>query len=114
MKKLLLVSFGAIVMELLAMEVNVMHLPSTSSVVFGLIAAVLVVVAVWEKPKADERDEAITWRSSHIAFLSGTSVLAGILAYQTISHVVEPWTLISLGSLILGKIIGRAVTARRS
>lgn len=114
MKKLLLVSVGAVVMELLAMEVTVMRLPAMSGIIFSLIAAALFVVAIWEKPKPDERDEKIIWQSSHIAFLAGTSVLAGILAYQTIYHIVEPWTLISLSTLILGKIIGRAVTARQS
>lgn len=113
MRKLLWVAVGAIAMELLAMEVKVMHLPSVYSLYFGVVAVVLVAIALLEKPKPDERDQLIVYRSSHVAFLCVAAVLIGILLYQTISRAVEPWTLVAIVSLVFGKLIGRYLTGRR-
>lgn len=114
MRKLFFVSLGAVAMELLAMEVKVMHLPSDLSLYFGLAAVGLVAVALFEKPKSDERDQHITYRSSHIAFLCVAAVLAGTLLYQTIARAVEPWTLVAMLSLVIGKLIGRILADRHS
>lgn len=113
MKKLLLFLLGAAIMELLAMEVKMFHLPPSASIYFGSAAAVLVFLALWEKPNPDERDRMISWRSSHYAFLSVTTVLSGILIYQTLSHVVEPWTILSIMALAAGKFIGRWVEEKK-
>ncbi len=107
MKKLLLFLLGAAVMEVLAMEVKMFHLPPSASLYFGSAAAVLVFLALWEKPNPDERDRMISWRSSHYAFLSVATVLSGILIYQTLSYVVEPWTILSIIALVAGKLFGR-------
>lgn len=112
MRKLLLISLGAIAMEVLAMEVKVMHLPSVWSVIFGILAVVCVVVVLFEKSNPDEREQAIAYRSSHIAFLSVATVLTGILLYQTLSRVVEPWTLAAIAALVFGKIIGNYLAQR--
>lgn len=105
---------GAAVMGLLAMEVKVMHLPSVASIYFGAGASMLVLVALWEKPNPDERDRIISWRSSHYAFLTVATVLTGILIYQTLSRVVEPWTIISILALAAGKLFGRWDGGRKS
>lgn len=113
MKKLLLFLLGATVMELIAMEVKMLHLPAGASIYFGISAAILVFLALWEKPNPDERDRMIAWRSSHYAFLSVATVLSGILIYQTLSHVVEAWTILSIITLVAGKLVGRWVEHKK-
>ncbi|MBI3957127.1 MAG: hypothetical protein HY340_04035 [Candidatus Kerfeldbacteria bacterium] len=107
MKKLLVLILGAAVLEILAMEVDIMNLPQSASIPLGIIAALLLLAAFWEKAKPDERDRMLTWRSSHIAFLSVSTVLAGILAYQTMNHEIQFWLIVALAALVLGKLFGR-------
>ncbi len=113
MRKLLLIATGAIIVEVLSMQVKVMHLPTRLGRDFGIIAALLVLAAVWEKAKPDERDRTITWSSSHVAFLSVATVLVGILFYETLSGAVQPTTLYAIVALLGGKIIGRYLAQRK-
>ncbi len=112
MRKYIVVTIGAIGMELLAMEVPSMHLPDVWSLAFGMVAVILVAVALFEKPHPDERDEMIHYRSSHVAFLSVAAALTGILLYQTISRNVEPWTVVTMAALVIGKLAGRWFSQR--
>lgn len=114
MKKLILFALGALLMEILAMNVKAMHLPSAAGRDFGVLAAILMLLALFEKPNPDERDRQITWQSSHYAFLTVSMVLTGALIYQVISRSVEVWTIVGIGALIVGKIIGRFISERRS
>lgn len=114
MRKLLIVSLGAIAMELVAMEVKVMHLPVVAGRGFGILAVILVAIALFEKPRSDERDQLITYRSSHVAFLCVAAVLTGTLLYQTLSQAVQPWTLLAVFSLVIGKLLGRYLSSRHS
>lgn len=114
MRKLLLIAAGAILVEILSMQVKVMNLPTRAGRDFGILVAILVLVAVWEKAKPDERDQTMTWYSSHIAFLFVATSLVGILLYQTISGAVQLSTLYAIGALLLGKVIGRLMAARHS
>jgi hypothetical protein len=112
--KFLLFIIGAVVLELLAMSSDVMHLPSGVSQTAGVAAALLLIVAVWEKPKPDEREQQIAWRSSHYAFIAVSTVLAGTLAYQTINHAVDVWLLVAVGALVIAKLAGRLWAQRNT
>lgn len=114
MRRFLIFILAAVLFELLAMTVRLEQLPGMAGVVFGAIAAVSLLASVWEKPKPDERDRLIVWRSSHIAFLSVATVLAGVLLYQTINHELDPWLLVTIGVLVIGKLVGRLYIQRRS
>lgn len=113
MRKLLIIVSGAILVELLAMQVKVMHLPTRAGRDLGIVAALLVLLALWEKARPDERDQTITWYSSHIAYLCVSATLVGILLYQTLSGAVQPTTLYAVGALLVGKILGRWIVGRR-
>lgn len=113
MRKLLIISIAAIVLELVAMETDLMHLPSRTSIHFGVLAIALLMVALFDKPRPDERDQHITYRSSHIAFLTVSAVLLGTLLYQTLAQAVEPFTLVTILALVVGKIAGRLYSQRQ-
>lgn len=114
MKKLLCIIIGAAILEVIAMEAKLMELPETAGVILGVLAAALAFLAVIEKPKPDERDTMLAWRSSHIAFLSVSTVLIGILIYQTIAHAVDAWLIIAVAALLIGKVAGRIVAGRNN
>lgn len=114
MRRLILFVIAAVLLELLAMEIGMTPLPAMAGQIAGIGAVILVLVALWEKPKPDERDRMVTWRSSHIAFLVVSAVLAGVLLSQTLAHTVEPWTLVTIAALVLGKIVGRVMSERQS
>lgn len=114
MKKLLLFTLGAVIMQLLARNVQIMHLPPSASMYFGFATVGLTLAALWEKLKPDERDRQVTWQSSHIAFLGAAVVLTGVLLYQSAVGAVDPWLLAALGVLAVGKIAGRLMSERRS
>ena len=96
------------------MNVGVMHLPTAAGSNFGVVAAVLMLAALIEKPKPDERDRYITLYSSHVAFLSVAVLLTGVLVYQTLSGDVQIWTLAAMVVMIIAKIVGRLTGERRS
>ncbi|MBI3963514.1 MAG: hypothetical protein HY341_00795 [Candidatus Kerfeldbacteria bacterium] len=114
MRRLIVFVIAAVLLELLAMEIGMTPLPAMAGRFAGIAAAAFVLVALWEKSKPDERDRMVTWRSSHIAFLAVSAVLTGVLLSQTFAHAVEPWTVIAIGALIGGKIVGRIISERQS
>lgn len=114
MRRYLSILFGGLLFELLAMSTPMMHLAPGFGWVFGVAGAALLLATIWEKPKPDERDNLITWRSSHVAFLAVSTVLIGVLAYQTLTHQLDYWLITAVGTLIFAKFFGRWSAGRRS
>ena len=80
--------------------------------VYMMIAGVAILFAlfagfVWKEKARDEREQLHKMIASRLAYLVGVGVLVLGIAVQgfTTSHV-DPWLLIALLAMILGKIIG--------
>ena len=80
--------------------------------VYMMIAGVAILFAlfagfVWKEKACDEREQLHKMIASRLAYLVGVGVLVLGIAVQgfTVAHV-DPWLLIALLAMILGKIIG--------
>ena len=70
-------------------------------VVFALFASF-----IWKENARDEREGLHKMMAGRIAFLAGTAVLVTAIIVQSFRHELDLWLVLTLGTMILAKIIG--------
>jgi len=70
-------------------------------VVFCLFASF-----IWRENAKDEREGLHKMIAGRIAFLSGTATLVVAIIIQSFGHELDAWLVVTLGVMILAKIIG--------
>lgn len=109
--KVFQILIGAVLTILLLLLSNLTPWMPSMGVMFALIcAAVLLVIFagfVMQENGGDEREVLNRMNAGRIAYLSGIGVLTVALVVQGLSHAIDPWILITLGVMVLTKIIGR-------
>jgi len=81
--------------------------PVQITMMIGLgVLFIAFVVFVWKEKVADERERLHRHISARAAYLAGTAVLVIGVIVQSASHILDPWLVIALAAMILGKIIG--------
>lgn len=71
-------------------------------VLFGIFAGL-----VWREKALDERDEFHKMLSGRMGYLLGASVLLLGLLVQSSSGHADPWLVLGLGAMVIGKMAGR-------
>ena len=61
---------------------------------------------IWKESVKDERENLHRLVAGRIAFLVGSGTLVAAIAIEGISHKVDVWLVIVLGSMILAKTLG--------
>lgn len=75
--------------------------------VLGLVVVFVVFASfVWKENSRDEREGLHKMMASRIAFLAGTAVLVVAIIVQSFKHELDFWLVLTLGIMILAKIIG--------
>jgi len=75
--------------------------------VLGLVVVfVLFVSFIWRENSRDEREGLHKMMAGRIAFLAGTSVLVIGIIVQSFKHELDFWLILTLGTMILAKIVG--------
>ena len=87
-----------------------MVLMPSQALYFLMVGAVLVFVLfaglIWRERPLDERDEFHLMLAGRTGYLLGTVVLLiGVLVQSTSGHV-DPWLVLALGAMIIGKLLG--------
>ncbi|MCR4280697.1 MAG: hypothetical protein NUV82_04755 [Candidatus Komeilibacteria bacterium] len=80
--------------------------------VLVLIIALIVVFAayaglVWRERPQDERDELHRLRAGRVAFVAGLLILVVGIIYQTFSHAVDIWLVLTMIVMIVAKSLTR-------
>jgi len=77
-------------------------------VVLGLTLVIFALFAIfiWRENTKDEREGLHKMMAGRIAFLAGTSVLVIGISIQSFRHELDFWLVLTLGIMILAKIIG--------
>lgn len=70
-------------------------------VVFAVLA-----VFVWREGKGDEREVLHRMLAGRLAFLSGMTVLIVAIIVQSLNNQLDHWLIITLGVMVLAKIVG--------
>lgn len=72
----------------------------------AVVLFVLFAGLVWRERPLDERDELHRALAGRIGYLLGTvALLIGVLV-QSVSGHVDPWLVIGLGAMVVGKLLG--------
>jgi len=75
--------------------------------VLGLIVVFFVFASfVWRENARDEREGLHKMMAGRIAFLAGTATLVIAIIIQSFRHELDFWLVLTLGIMILAKIIG--------
>ena len=75
--------------------------------VLGLVVVFVVFASfVWKENSRDEREGLHKMMAGRIAFLSGTALLVIGIIVQSFKHELDFWLVLTLGTMILAKIIG--------
>lgn len=85
-------------------------MPPMAGMMALLAAAVLLAVFagfVMHENGGDEREVAHRMNAGRIAYLSGIGTLTIALIVQGFAHAIDPWILITLGVMVLAKIVSR-------
>jgi len=70
-------------------------------VVFSLFASF-----IWRENNKDEREGLHKMMAGRIAFLAGTATLVIAIIIQSFRHELDAWLVVTLGVMILAKIVG--------
>jgi hypothetical protein len=105
-------------LALLFVLLNPWHIFMPSYVVMMLLAALLVLFAVfivfiWRESGGDEREERHRMFSDRIAFLVGSGILLAWVVVGEWHRQLSPWVLFALGGMIIAKTAGFVYTKIR-
>lgn len=91
-------------------------MPSNLEMMLGLFLIILFLVffsLVWKEKYADERENFHRLHAGRVSFMVGTSVLVIGIAFQSLSHDVDPWLVYTLILMILAKVGARVYSQLR-
>jgi hypothetical protein len=105
------VILGFLVIALLLLLINpseVIWMPDMFAML--LVAALLIISSLylgflWRERVVDEREALHRLHAGRNAYLVGIAVLVIGVAYQSYSHELDPWLAVTLGTMLLGKIV---------
>lgn len=83
------------------------------SAVFIILFAVFLVF-VWRERARDEREQLHAMMSARIGYLMGIAAIAGMVLVQVfVYHHADPWFVVALFIMVLGKIAGMLYSKAR-
>lgn len=108
--------FGEIIISLILIGLLVFFLNPLNLIMpqqmHPLMIPVLVILFIifagvlWRESPGDERQELHKFIASRIAYFAGTAILIVGIVMQSIHHVIDPWLVIAICSMLLAKIFG--------
>jgi len=102
---------AAVFLGLLVLFLNPFNLWMPDQLVYMMVAGTVVLFAlfasfVWREKALDERDELHKMIAGRIGYVVGTGVLVFGVIFQTLTSSIDPWIVVALSAMVLGKIFG--------
>lgn len=113
-KRLQEILLGLITLLLVVAVVNPWHLFMPHVLWWGCVVASIIVFGVfatfiWNERASDEREVFNRLFSGRVGFLTGAvAVMVGIMVQSVMEKPVDPWLVVALALMLLGKIIASA------
>ena len=85
-------------------------MPEVALMLTLLVATALLIIwigLVLQEKAGDEREEAHRMEAGRTAYIYGVGVLTLALIYQGLNHTLDPWILVTLGVMVLSRLISR-------
>jgi hypothetical protein len=88
---------------------------STVPIILALsvVATAMFLGLVWQEAAQDEREMYHTLVAARLGYTAGVATLAIGSVYQALSNMVDPWLYAALVVMVLGKLVGRSISAYR-
>lgn len=88
---------------------------SDMMLVLAVVVSFLVFSAtIWKEKASDERENFHRLNAGRISFLVGSVVLVLGIAFQAMSHNVDPWLIYALIAMVASKLISRIFSEWRN
>ncbi|MBI3589281.1 MAG: hypothetical protein HY093_02610 [Candidatus Liptonbacteria bacterium] len=104
----LLISLAFIILLVLVANPFDFWMPSTLTMTAAMLLVAtfgVFAVFVWREKAADEREKLHRLMAGRFAYLLGAAGLTAGIVVQSLSHAIDPWLVISLAFMVLGKIV---------
>lgn len=103
------VSVILIVLIVLFLDPFMLWMPA--EVVYMLVGALIVFFVlfaglIWKERALDEREQLHKMIAGRVGYLIGTGVLVLGLIVQTFASHPDPWLVVALGAMVIGKLLG--------
>jgi hypothetical protein len=107
------IGIAVALLALLVFFLNPLGLWMPDALVMMMALGLVVVFAVfagfiWREHTRDERELLHRMIAGRVAYLVGAGVLVVGIVLQSLSHTLDPWLILTLGAMVLAKIIGIA------
>lgn len=92
-------------------------MPKSQETMVTVIVAVLFVVfsaLVFRERSRDERENVLRMNAGRISFLVGSVIAVVGILYQSLSHNIDPWLVMTLTGMVLAKTLTRVYSSIRS
>ena len=101
---------AVIFLGLLILFLNPFNLWMPERLAYIMIGSLVVLFAlfasfVWRENAHDEREQQHKQMAGRVAYLAGASVLILGIVIQSITTHVDPWLVLALGAMVLGKVV---------
>ena len=101
---------SSILIVLLILFINPFELWMPPMLLMMMVLGLVVVFAIfasfiWRESSRDERESLHKMIAGRIAFLAGAGVLVTAIIVQNLKHELDIWVVLTLGTMILAKII---------
>ncbi len=78
-------------------------------VVFGLFVAL-----IWREAPRDEREAIHQLRAGRFGFIAGASTIMAGIVVQSLTYMLDPWLLASLGAMVIAKALSFIYSSTRN
>jgi len=100
-----------VLVALLLLFLNPFHLWMPDTLMYLMVGSLVVLFAIfagflWRESALDEREQLHKMIAGRVGYLAGMAVLVVGIAAQGVASHVDPWLVLTLGAMILGKIAG--------
>lgn len=92
-------------------------MPKSQETMITVILAVLFIVfsaLVFRERSRDERENVLRMNAGRISFLAGSIIAVIGILYQSLSHDIDPWLVMTLIGMVLAKTLTRVYSTLKS
>lgn len=85
------------------------YMPSMAEMLFLVLLVIVFAifsVFIWKEGKGDEREVMHRMLAGRLAFLAGMAVLIVAIVIQSLQHQLDHWLVITLGVMVIAKLVG--------
>ena len=112
----IILSVGMVVLAVALVNPRGLWMPNMVTISLLLLLAVVFAVFagfVWKEQVRDEREALHRMIAGRIGYLFGAAALVVAIVFEGFAHRVDPWLVVALTAMVVGKAIGSWYSKKR-